>query len=757
MNSDWQDSISPFLTTNSNIQPTSEIKLDNPLKIDSSNFFISPSHKSTNVFKPIPLPDDILGFENIPSQAPTTTAPSYSAPIYHAQNSSFHIENYLKSDINEGIVEIDDDFLDANLALNLGMNQINNMNLNMDVNLNPNLNPNMNMNMRVNTNINTDMNMDILNFYASPSKDEDLEKVLLDLGIAEVPLQQQSKEPNQSNTHSHKRKLSGSGIFGFVGVGENTQLSISGIPTIPLVDKKPLYRDITNFDNINLISNNYKQLNTDIQLKTPSKTENKIPSNSDYYISSGHQKSYKFPPSPPKGSFEIGNNNNKNNNNMNEIIDITEKSYSSQDLQSVHNYPKSRPKKGIKIKQYQDCIQNANTETKNYSNIFTSSKKSPLPTPVPTSPLNSIAMSSPIKDVFQTPKFGSPSKLQSKLLLQSQFQSQYNLNNNKTKGFEDTTMTDDDKDRTISAFTTPLKLKSTVDLLQTPSRQKSPVNISWHAATLMKKNPLTEKILQEQKPSPIRKKPTITSTLATGTLDKYFDGPDDKGKFICKFFDKEIHGNCNREFTRISNVRAHVQTHLSDRPFVCDQCGKAFVRNHDLKRHKKGHSEFSNICPCGKRFPRADALKRHRLRNICLGGISSTNGVSKLPNNKSENIYKSLNDKIKDNEKVSKVILETLDNNSQHLVTPEIKSQPHLHAHLQSQSKSKSKSVLKSQSQSQSQPQMQVQMQMQMPVPMQIRPEAQSGSSNDLGLFDFNEITGVGGNFSFNMDDSIVI
>lgn len=52
-------------------------------------------------------------------------------------------------------------------------------------------------------------------------------------------------------------------------------------------------------------------------------------------------------------------------------------------------------------------------------------------------------------------------------------------------------------------------------------------------------------------------------------------------------------------------------TMLADRPFKCDVCIQSFIRNHDLKRHKRIHLAVKPF-PCGfcdKSFSRKDALK----------------------------------------------------------------------------------------------------------------------------------------------------
>ena len=90
------------------------------------------------------------------------------------------------------------------------------------------------------------------------------------------------------------------------------------------------------------------------------------------------------------------------------------------------------------------------------------------------------------------------------------------------------------------------------------------------------------------------------------------------------------------KFTRRYNVRSHIQTHLSDRPFGCQFCPKRFVRQHDLNRHVKGHIEARySKCPCGKEFARLDALRKHQDRNICVGG--NKNVISKPTKKKGTN------------------------------------------------------------------------------------------------------------------------
>lgn len=116
------------------------------------------------------------------------------------------------------------------------------------------------------------------------------------------------------------------------------------------------------------------------------------------------------------------------------------------------------------------------------------------------------------------------------------------------------------------------------------------------------------------------------SMLPPGTVDKYCKGPNKDGKFECTF------ENCGKLFRRRYNVRSHIQTHLSDRPYACDICTATFVRPHDLRRHMKCHESVKPyICPCGQSFTRHDALNRHRQRMICIGGLEVPGRPKRIP------------------------------------------------------------------------------------------------------------------------------
>ncbi|KAG7796066.1 hypothetical protein KL944_005155 [Ogataea haglerorum] len=333
---------------------------------------------------------------------------------------------------------------------------------------------------------------------------EDLDSILYDLGISEGYSQQQT-----SFEKKHTRQISGSGIFGYVGTGDDTQLAIPGLPVVDIKNKKPLYQPIERYIDSTYITNN-----------VPSQTAAKPAP--DYFVTGQHD-GYKFPPPNPESTQETPAKPQDTADPASEYTPLrATSSYSAQEL--------------ITLRQLQD------------------SKES----------------------------------------------------------------------KPANAQFTPIKVKHTFVDIKTPTPQKQPANYSWTPTLITKKDSVSEQIIQEQRRSPTKKKkPTITSTLERGALDVHFVGPDENDMFKC------IYNDCGKLFTRVSNIRAHIQTHLSDRPFICDKCGKAFVRNHDLRRHYKGHEEFKHVCPCGKKFPRQDALKRHRIRNICIGALPDEKGVFK--------------------------------------------------------------------------------------------------------------------------------
>ena len=67
---------------------------------------------------------------------------------------------------------------------------------------------------------------------------------------------------------------------------------------------------------------------------------------------------------------------------------------------------------------------------------------------------------------------------------------------------------------------------------------------------------------------------------------------------------------CGRE---VLNLRTHMLTHSTDRPFKCEQCDSVFKSIYDLKKHQMRHrSDKPHLCEhCGKSFKHIFAIKAH--------------------------------------------------------------------------------------------------------------------------------------------------
>lgn len=180
------------------------------------------------------------------------------------------------------------------------------------------------------------------------------------------------------------------------------------------------------------------------------------------------------------------------------------------------------------------------------------------------------------------------------------------LNSSPIKGYNESFNDDTiaDANETILQLT-PLKNQAPM----TP--QKKPITLEWSPiiSPNAKANTDVRRAIQELSPRRVIKK---TSLLPPGELDKYWEGPDENKVFTCTY------KNCNKKFTRRYNVRSHIQTHLSDRPFSCSYCSKNFVRQHDLNRHVKSHLLSKHCkCSCGKEFTRVEGYRKHLSNGIC--------------------------------------------------------------------------------------------------------------------------------------------
>lgn len=475
-----------------------------------------------------------------------------------------------------------------------------------------------------------------------------------------------------SHSAKHSRKVSGTAIFGFdnhtrelsldlapSGLRSNSK-SISISPVQLLKSVSPPKGPPLKMQSLPLQKSNYKPdtIYEDTTEPQAPQTVGAKPKTNPDYITTASPKSYKFPPSPsPRESALAARGSPSKPSTVN--------SYSAKYLQELGRL-NSDTKEPVYVDDIGPLLEEDTTpkQSSEPSTLFNNQlkyvpltvqeplmlQKPPqtqhapsklyLPPPPPaittTLPLSSIESqayeksspthlnSSPIHatdaNLFYNPQFFSddsnffenegysspvPQSLSSSPIKGNYYSSplkQVPINND----YDETV----DADNTLAQMT---PLKPTFPI--TPSRNK--VILEW-SPIVSPNHKSNQDVKLAIKQSVIKKRIKKTSLLPPGELDKYWQGPDHDKFFICTY------KGCGKKFTRRYNVRSHIQTHLSDRPFSCVYCPKKFVRQHDLNRHVKGHLEARpSKCPCGKEFARIDAMKKHRMRNICSGGITS--------------------------------------------------------------------------------------------------------------------------------------
>ena len=99
------------------------------------------------------------------------------------------------------------------------------------------------------------------------------------------------------------------------------------------------------------------------------------------------------------------------------------------------------------------------------------------------------------------------------------------------------------------------------------------------------------------------------------------------------------HPGCNKVYSSKFSLKRHQGTHRTDKPFVCELCGKRFVLIQYLKEHSYCHTkEKIHVCGingCQKSFRHASDMSLHRrihpefkLRRYCYPQKNNVTSVN---------------------------------------------------------------------------------------------------------------------------------
>ncbi|XP_065169757.1 uncharacterized protein [Atheta coriaria] len=129
--------------------------------------------------------------------------------------------------------------------------------------------------------------------------------------------------------------------------------------------------------------------------------------------------------------------------------------------------------------------------------------------------------------------------------------------------------------------------------------------------------------------------PICKGVYLRGSLDTHIKSHEARKGFSCSVCDKEFstkwnlklhkwtHAGraqkpfkcelCKGAFVREADYTAHMNSHRAIRPYTCNYCGAQFIRKYNCQRHVKEHERMKtfNCTVCGKKFHRSYYLNDH--------------------------------------------------------------------------------------------------------------------------------------------------